>query len=67
MAAENSLGMVQATDGNFYGYAGLVFRMTLSGKISVVYDWCPPSRYNLPGFQFRPHSRGRWEPLRSDE
>ena len=32
--------MVQATDGNFYGYANLVFRMTPGGDLKVVYDWC---------------------------
>jgi uncharacterized repeat protein (TIGR03803 family) len=32
--------VVQATDGNFYGYAALVFRATPSGELTAVYDWC---------------------------
>jgi uncharacterized repeat protein (TIGR03803 family) len=40
--------LVQATDGNFYGYAGMVFRMTPSGELHVVYDWCPPNAKTCP-------------------
>src|SRR5882672_4063393 len=47
IAAETSLGMVQATDGNFYGAGypsrnqnGEIFRMTTTGEISTVYSFC---------------------------
>jgi uncharacterized repeat protein (TIGR03803 family) len=41
IAAESSLGMVQATDGNFYGAGSPgIFRMTPAGKISTVYRAC---------------------------
>ena len=47
IAAESSLGMVQATDGNFYGagylsdnFNGGIFRMTPAGEISTVYGFC---------------------------
>ena len=45
-AAESSLGMIQATDGNFYGagatsnFNGGIFRMTPSGEISTLYNFC---------------------------
>src|SRR5260370_22600219 len=47
IAAESSLGMVLATDGNFYGagntpgnFNGGIFRMTPTGEISTVYGFC---------------------------
>src|SRR5579872_5808400 len=46
VAAESSLGMIQATDGNFYGagatsnFNGGIFRMTPTGEISTVYSFC---------------------------
>jgi uncharacterized repeat protein (TIGR03803 family) len=46
IAAESSLGMIQATDGNFYGAGGTsnfnggIFRMTATGEISTVYNFC---------------------------
>ncbi|HVI07807.1 MAG TPA: choice-of-anchor tandem repeat GloVer-containing protein [Candidatus Binatia bacterium] len=47
--AEPLSGVIQATDGNFYGIAheggspsggGLIFKMTPQGSVSVVYDFC---------------------------
>ena len=40
--------LIQATDGNFYGYAGFVFRMTPTGELKAVYDWCPPHAITCP-------------------
>src|SRR5260370_9953963 len=47
IAAESYLGMVLATDGNFYGagntpgnFNGGIFRMTPTGEISTVYGFC---------------------------
>jgi uncharacterized repeat protein (TIGR03803 family) len=54
IAEQSSVGMVQATDGNFYG-AGTpgIFRMTPTGEISTVYrtcyeSSCPDGTYLLP-------------------
>ena len=56
IAAENSLGMVQATDGNFYGAGsapgnldGGIFRMTPTGEISTVYRSCFQPNCTQPG------------------
>ena len=40
--------LIQATDGNFYGYADRVFRMMPTGELKVVYDWCPPGAITCP-------------------
>jgi uncharacterized repeat protein (TIGR03803 family) len=56
IAAENSLGMVQATDGNFYGAGSApgnldpgIFRMTPTGEISTVYRSCFQPNCTQPG------------------
>ena len=56
IAAENSLGMVQGTDGNFYGAGsapgnlnGGIFRMTPTGEISTVYRSCFQPNCTQPG------------------
>src|ERR1700704_5611391 len=56
IAAENSLGMVQATDGNFYGAGSApgnlnpgIFRMTPAGEISTVYRSCFQPNCTQPG------------------
>jgi uncharacterized repeat protein (TIGR03803 family) len=56
IAAENSLGMVQATDGNFYGAGsdpgnlnGGIFRMTPTGEISTAYRSCFQPNCIQPG------------------
>jgi uncharacterized repeat protein (TIGR03803 family) len=48
IALESSFGMIQATDGNFYGEAftgaccaNILFRMTPTGEISTFYKYCP--------------------------
>ena len=42
VALQSTVGMVQATDGNFYGAGNPgIFRMTPTGEISTVYKYCP--------------------------
>jgi len=42
-AVGNPVGLVQATDGNFYGvnYYGTVFKITPSGTLTTLYVFCP--------------------------
>ena len=67
-------GVVQATDGNFYGTtafggtgSGNVYRITPSGKVSSIYSFCSQANCadgTNPGNSS--HTRKRWKPLRGD-